>query len=114
MKWRSCGSSPAGISQPSHHWAYCGGSESLVRSRSMQRSRNKTRPRLSEARRAFTASGTLEHDAARFDPPLCRYGRSGARAPSIYLGREPDAATSTSDGAADVKFNIPAVALACY
>ncbi|EJK50695.1 hypothetical protein THAOC_30265, partial [Thalassiosira oceanica] len=33
---------------------------------------------------------------------------SGARGPSIYIGREPDAATSIPDGAADVKFNIPA------
>ncbi|EJK43678.1 hypothetical protein THAOC_37855, partial [Thalassiosira oceanica] len=115
MNCRSCGSSPAGISQPIHYWAYCDGSVSLVRSRSMQRSQNKARPRRSEARRACSAFGTLEHDAARFKtPPLRRYGRSGARAPSIYIGREPDAATSIPDGAADVKFNVPAVALACY
>ncbi|EJK69201.1 hypothetical protein THAOC_09576 [Thalassiosira oceanica] len=88
---RSCGSSPAGISQPIHPWAYCSGSASLVWSGSVQRSQNTARPRRSEAHRAFSASGTLEHDAARFVPPLRQYGRSGARAPSIYLGREPDA-----------------------
>ncbi|EJK72297.1 hypothetical protein THAOC_06182 [Thalassiosira oceanica] len=60
---------PAGISQPIQHWAYCGGSASLVRSGSVQRSRNKARPRRSEARRACSASGTLKHDAARFPPP---------------------------------------------
>ncbi|EJK66462.1 hypothetical protein THAOC_12622, partial [Thalassiosira oceanica] len=54
---------------PIHHWAYCGGSVSLVRSRSMQRSQNKARPRRSEARRACSASGTPEHDAARFGSP---------------------------------------------
>ncbi|EJK66892.1 hypothetical protein THAOC_12141 [Thalassiosira oceanica] len=56
-------------------------------------------------------SSTTQHD---LNPPLRRYGRSGARAPSIYIGREPDAATSIPDGAADAKFNIPVVALACY
>ncbi|EJK76244.1 hypothetical protein THAOC_02007, partial [Thalassiosira oceanica] len=56
-------------------------------------------------------SSTAQHDLT---PPLRRYGRSGARGPSIYLGGEPDAATSIPDGAADVKFNIPFVALACY
>ncbi|EJK51288.1 hypothetical protein THAOC_29553, partial [Thalassiosira oceanica] len=49
-------------------------------------------------------SSTTQHDLT---PPLRRYGRSGARAPSIYLGREPNAATSIPNGAADVKFNIP-------
>ncbi|EJK76682.1 hypothetical protein THAOC_01543 [Thalassiosira oceanica] len=48
----------------------------------------------SEARRACSASGTLE--------------RSGARAASIYIGREADTATSIPDGAADMKFIIPA------
>ncbi|EJK57345.1 hypothetical protein THAOC_22620, partial [Thalassiosira oceanica] len=41
--------------EPIHPWAYCGGSASLVRSGSLQRSRNKARPRLSEARRACSA-----------------------------------------------------------
>ncbi|EJK64171.1 hypothetical protein THAOC_15120, partial [Thalassiosira oceanica] len=35
------------------------------------------------------------------NPPLRRYGRSGARGSSIYLGRELDAATSIPDSAAD-------------
>ncbi|EJK66421.1 hypothetical protein THAOC_12663, partial [Thalassiosira oceanica] len=41
-------------------------------------------------------------------PFTSRATDGGARAPSIYVGREPDAATSIPDGAADVKFNIPA------
>ncbi|EJK72426.1 hypothetical protein THAOC_06045 [Thalassiosira oceanica] len=45
-------------------------------------------------------SSTTQHDLT---PPLCRYGRSGARGSSIYLGREPDDATSIPDGAADDK-----------
>ncbi|EJK54149.1 hypothetical protein THAOC_26288, partial [Thalassiosira oceanica] len=44
-------------------------------------------------------SSTAQHDLT---PPLRRYGRIGARGPSIYLGREPDAATSIPDGAADL------------
>ena len=42
------------------------------------------------------------HDAARFGSSSLRiYGRSSARGPSIDLEREPDAATSVSDGAVD-------------
>ena len=44
-----------------------------------------------------------ELDAARdLAPPLCCYGRSGARVPTIYPGRESDVAPSVSDGSADV------------
>ncbi|EJK61688.1 hypothetical protein THAOC_17776, partial [Thalassiosira oceanica] len=68
-------------------------------------------PRPAVLARRQARSTTTQHDLT---PPLRRYGRSGARGPSIYLGREPDAATSIPDGAADVKFIIPAVALACY
>ena len=49
-----------------------------------------------------SASTTTQHVLA---PPLRRSGRSGARGASIYLGREPDAATSASDGAADVNLS---------
>ncbi|EJK51123.1 hypothetical protein THAOC_29735, partial [Thalassiosira oceanica] len=62
-------------------------------------------PRPSYLLRGPARSSTTQHDLT---PPLCRYGRSGARGPSIYLVREPDAATSIPDGAADVKFTIPA------
>ena len=44
---------------------------------------------------------TTQHDLA---PPRRRYGRSSARGPSIDLEREPEAATSVSDGAADAHF----------
>ena len=59
-----------------------------------------------EARRACSAYGsastTTQHVLV---PPLRRSGRSGARGASIYLKREPDAATSASDGAADVNLS---------
>ena len=57
----------------------------------------KVRPPDREARRACSAC-TAQHDLA---PPHRRHGRSSARGPSIDLMREPDAATSVSDGAAD-------------
>ena len=58
-----------------------------------------------EARRAFSASGSSSTMHLVLTPSLRRYGRSGARRPSIYLGREPNAATSVSDGVADVNLS---------
>ncbi|EJK65179.1 hypothetical protein THAOC_13997 [Thalassiosira oceanica] len=71
-------------SRPIHHWAYCGGSASLVRSGSVQRSRNKARPRLSEARRA--CSGRTGIVAAGDDGPWRGNDREGTEGRPEWVG----------------------------
>ncbi|EJK64677.1 hypothetical protein THAOC_14566, partial [Thalassiosira oceanica] len=92
-------STPGPIAVDRHRWF----GQDRCNGRGIRPDRGSPRPAVLAPRPA--RSSTAQHD---LDPPLCRYGRSGARAPSIYLGREPDATTSIPGGAADVKFNIPA------